>query len=119
MTEELDLILNGYRLEFAAITQEMKHLRADLLKEKTTDSLPEWIDLRRAVELKGGPAYETYRTKYFLQPCCGRNSKLIGGRKCWPRDEVIQWLAITDSGLLEYAGTYKVSIPENYAKRSK
>jgi hypothetical protein len=77
------------------------------------------VDLRRAVELKGGAAYETYRTKIFLQPCCGRNSKLIGGRKCWPREEVIQWLGITDSGLLEYAGKYKVSIPENYAKRSK
>jgi hypothetical protein len=118
MTTEIELILNGYRLEFAAITQEMKRLRADLADRQKADTLPEWINLRQAVELKGGPAYETYHTKLFLQPCCGRNSKLIGGRKCWPKNEVLDWLGITDSGLKEYAGKYKVSIPENYARRT-
>lgn len=115
---ELELILQGYNITLASLSQEIKALRIDLEKKSRTENLPDWLTLREAVSLKGGPAYETYRTNYFLQPCCGRNSKIIGGRKCWSRQDVLAWLGITDSGLNEYAEKWKVTLPENYKRRS-
>jgi hypothetical protein len=115
---QTELILQGYKLEMATLTQEIQSLRADIEKKSRIDSLPEWVTLEMAVSLKGGPALATYRTKFFLQPCCGRNSKLIGGRKCWSRKDVIDWLSITDAELKNYAHAWNVTIPANYERRS-
>lgn len=119
MSPELDLILNGYRLEFAAITQELKGLRAELTKKTLTDNLPEWINLERAAELKGGPALSTYQTRLFLQPCCGRNARLVGGRKVWRKEDVIRWLDVDDAALVDYAREYHATIPDTYVRRAK
>jgi hypothetical protein len=115
---ELELILQGYNVALGTLTQTIQSLRIDIEKKSRTENLPDWITLDIAVSLKGGPAYETYRTKLFLQPCCGRNSKSVGGRKCWRREDVIDWLTITDSELKRYAEKWKVSLPENYERRS-
>jgi hypothetical protein len=115
---ESELILQGYKLELAALTREIQSLRFDIEKKSRTDALPEWVTLEIAVSMKGGAALATYRTKLFLQPCCGRNYKLVGGRKCWKREDVINWIEITDNELKNYARNWKVTIPENYEKRS-
>jgi hypothetical protein len=117
-TTELEMILQGYSIAISTLTQEIQALRIDIQKQKRIDNLPDWINLETAVSLKGGPAYQTYRTKLFLQPCCGRNYQYVGGRKCWRREDVLDWLAITDSSLKAYAEKWKVSIPENYERRS-
>ena len=67
----------------------------------------------------GGASITFYRQKPFLQPCCGLNYKLVGGRKCWKKDDVIAWLAITDESLSRYAKSRGVSLPEIYKKRER
>jgi hypothetical protein len=115
---QTELMLQSLKLEMASITKEMQSLRQEIEKKTRIEALPEWVTLEMAVAIKGGPALATYRTKLFLQPCCGRNSKLIGGRKSWARQDIVDWLAITDSDLKDYAGKWNVSIPEVYEKRS-
>jgi hypothetical protein len=118
ITTELEMVLQGYSIAISTLTKEIQALRIDIQKQKRIDNLPDWITLEAAVSLKGGPTYQTYRTKLFLQPCCGRNYQSVGGRKCWKREDVLDWLAITDSGLKAYAQKWNVSIPENYERRS-
>lgn len=83
------------------------------------NNLPEWVTLDTACKLKGGGALETYRAKLFLQPCCGTNAQYVCGRKSWHKQDVIEWLSVTDHSLKVYAEKYGVTIPANYAKRSK
>jgi hypothetical protein len=116
MPPELDLILNGYRLEFASITQELKNLRIEMAKKSFADGLPEWINLERAAEMKGGAAFSTYKTRLFLQPCCGRNFRLVGGRKVWRKEDVIRWLDVDDDGLAEYAREFHATLPDTYTR---
>lgn len=85
-------------------------------KEETSRNrdLPEWITLDHAARLKGGAAFATYETKYWLQPCCGLESKRVGGRKAWKKDAVIEWLGISDDKLPEYASRFGAVIPDKY-----
>ncbi|MDR3138446.1 MAG: hypothetical protein LBT95_02105 [Treponema sp.] len=115
---ELEMVLQGYSIAISTLTQEIQALRIDIQKQKRIDNLPDWINLKTAVSLKGGAAFPTYRSKLFLQPCCGRNYQFLGGVKCWRREDVLDWLAIADSGLKAYAENWHVSIPENYERRS-
>jgi hypothetical protein len=118
MTAEENLILQGLKIEMAALTQEIQKLRIDTEAPPLYEGVPQWITLEAAAKLKGGAALATYQTKLFLQPCCGLNYKLIGGRKCWRREEVIRWVSITDADLKKYAVEWQVRIPENYERRS-
>ncbi len=118
MTGTENLILQGLKLEIATMTAEIQKLAVKTSSPSCPSPLPEWINLETAVSMKGGAAFATYRTKLFLQPCCGLNFKLIGGRKCWRREDVIRWVSITDADLKAYAEEWKVSIPKEYEKRS-
>jgi hypothetical protein len=118
MNAEESLVLQGLKLEIANLALEIGRQRAEAEKRGRLDSLPEWISLEVAAALKGGPALCTYRQKSFLQPNCGLGWRLVGGRRCWSRADVIEWLGITDAGLKRYAAARKVKIPENYEKRS-
>jgi hypothetical protein len=69
--------------------------------------------------IEGGASLNFYRQKLFLQPCCGLNYKMIGGRRCWKKEDVVAWLSITDEDLKEYAEKRRVEIPGVYQKRSK
>jgi hypothetical protein len=113
-----DLILQGLKLEMATMTAELQKLAAKVCSPAGPVSMPEWVNLETAAGLKGGAALSTYQTRLFLQPCCGLNYRLIGGRKCWKRDDVIRWLAITDADLKSYSAEWKVTIPVIYKKRS-
>lgn len=75
--------------------------------------LPEWLTLEQAVMIKGGGSLSTYKTRYVYQPCCGRNSKKIAGRKCWKKEDVLEWVQVTDDLLPEYAAKWGVSFPQN------
>jgi hypothetical protein len=117
MNAEEKLILQGFKISIESLGLAIRELRASSAARNLED-IPEWVNLETAATLKGGPALATYQTKLFLQPCCGRNYKLVGGRKCWHRDFIIPWLAIDDSALKAYADEWKVNLPEIYAKRS-
>ena len=82
------------------------------------ESIPEWVTLQQAAKYKGGAAFDTFKTQYWLQPCCGLNSRKIGGRKVWKREDVIEWLSVTDDQLWEYASGKGASIPTKYEKIS-
>ena len=118
MNAEENLILQGLKIEIAALTQTVQELVVNSEARKRYETAPEWITLEAAAEMKGGAALATYQTKIFLQPCCGLNYRLIGGRKCWRREEVIRWIGITDADLKKYAAEWRVSIPKNYERRS-
>lgn len=72
--------------------------------------LPENVTLNLAAERKGGPALSTYRTRPFLQPCGGQNSFRVGGRKCWKKADVEEWLSVDDSQLETYLQKFGVKI---------
>lgn len=102
------LVLSTNRL--ITLLEEQKTTQNNM-EVSTSEILPEWVTLELAVEKKGGGSLATYRTRYYLQPCCGRNFKRIAGRKCWKREDVLTWIQITDELLPEYAQKWGVSLP--------
>ncbi|MGP1427480.1 MAG: hypothetical protein ACTTKB_04595 [Treponema sp.] len=119
-------IMNQNEYEFRVLDLKISQA-ISLLKENRENAersdfyktIPEWVTLEIACKLKGGGAFLTYKTKPFLQPCCGTNFCYVCGRKSWNKQDVIEWLSVTDHSLKIYAQKYGVTIPENYAGRSK
>jgi hypothetical protein len=120
MNAEENLMLMGMKLSIDKLAFEIARQREDEAAKTRYGDLPEWITLEHATALKGGAAKNTYRQKLFLQPCCGKNYRLVGGRRCWRRDDVIEWLGITDdNGLKSYAENLGVQLPEIYLRRGE
>jgi hypothetical protein len=117
MNAQESLVLQGVQLAVDRLALEIATQRKDAEEQARFKSLPEWVTLEQAAAVKGGPALVTYRQRPFLRPCCGRNFKMVGGRQCWHRDRVIEWLGITDAELKRYATAHNVKLPENYEKR--
>ncbi|GHV90413.1 hypothetical protein AGMMS50268_09160 [Spirochaetia bacterium] len=117
MNAEENLVLQGLKLEIANLALQIAGQRQAEVEAGQYRSLPEWVTLEQAAALKGGPSLTTYRQRQFLQPCCGRDYRIVGGRHCWHRDEVIRWLRITDVELKRYAAERSVKLPETYEKR--
>ncbi|WP_461255783.1 hypothetical protein [Treponema sp. R80B11-R83G3] len=113
-----ELLLQGHQIELAKLTLAFNQLAETVTAKSKYDDIPEWLTLEAAVKLKGGGALASYKNDLILQPCCGTNSKLIGGRKCWHKNNVIDWLNISDSDLKAYAEKWKVKLPEKYLRRS-
>jgi hypothetical protein len=141
MNESENLTLQGIQLGLDRLSLEIAKGREEAARRGQYDDLPEWIDLEQAVELKrgicpqkkraesgqsrdkdavvmGGASLMTYRQKLFLQPCCGRNYKMVGGRRCWKKEDVIAWLTITDENLKKYAEKHGGELSEVYQKRA-
>jgi hypothetical protein len=131
MNADERLLLQSFDLTIKGLVVEIAKQRQEAQMKSRYNDLPEWIDLEQAISLKrgvsqkkssaegyGGASLHTYRQKLFLQPCCGFNYKLVGGRKCWKKDDVIEWLGITDEELKSYAEKRKVKLPDVYQKRS-
>jgi hypothetical protein len=118
MNAEENLTLLGLKLSIDKLTFEIAQQRQEDAAKSRYSDLPEWINLDMAISLKGGAAKATYRQRPFLQPCCGKKYKLVGGRRCWRRDDVIEWLDITDDdGLKNYSKNQNVELPEIYLRR--
>jgi hypothetical protein len=112
--------LQGLTLSVQKLSYEIAKQREEQAAASERSDLPEWLNLEQVAALKGGGALSTYRQKLFLQPCCGKNQRLVCGRRCWNRKDVIEWLAITDDkGLVEYAQRWGVALPETYLKRGE
>jgi hypothetical protein len=136
MNEAENLVLQGLLLSVDRLGLEIAKQRQEAQSRGSYAGLPEWIDLEQAVTLKrgvcavkkrggngepsaGGASLTFYRQKLFLQPCCGRNYRRVGGRRCWKRDDVIKWLAVTDEDLSVYAETRGVKLPKVYEDRAQ
>ena len=118
---ELKYTQSGTACTTFSIAVNKSYKKDDTWEERVHffNNLPEWVTLDTACKLKGGGALETYRAKLFLQPCCGTNAQYVCGRKSWHKQDVIEWLSVTDHSLKAYAEKYGVTIPANYAERSK
>lgn len=118
MKNEDSIALHGMQIAIDRLSMEIAKQRQEAKEQARFKGLPEWVTLEQAAALKGGPALNTYKQKSFLRPCCGRKYRIVGGRLCWHRDEVIAWLDITDHELKKYADKFGAKIPENYERRS-
>jgi len=116
--KEIELILQGHQIELSKLTLAFNELKNTIGNKTKYDNLPEWVTIDLAVQLKGGCSLIHVKNMLFLQPCCGTNSKSIGGRKCWRLKDVIDWLEITDNDLKNYAEKWGVTLPKNYERRS-
>ena len=112
------LTLHGMQIAIDRLAFEIAQQRKEAEEQSRFKGLPEWVTLKQAAALKGGPTYTFYGQKSFLMPCCGKNWRMVGGRRCWHRYDVIIWLGITDKELKQYADKHNTKLPENYAKRS-
>jgi hypothetical protein len=119
MTATENFALQGLKLEVANLTMEIAKQREEQSLKSKYDDLPAWLTFEQSQSLKGAPAVASMRSKPFLQPCCGKKYHLIGGRKCWRKEDVLEWLSITDDELKQYADRHGVELPDNYRKRSK
>ena len=114
---ELDLDIQSLNIQCERILRSIEEVKKQQNKlAQYKEELPAWINIEQAAKLKGGGALETYKTNTFLQPCCGSNSSRVLGRKCWRREDVIEWLLVDDSLLEEYAKKCGVPVPEKYMK---
>jgi len=118
MKDNESLALHGMQIAIERLTMELAKQRQEAEAQARYKDLPEWVTLKQAAALKGGPTFITYEQKSFLMPCCGKNSEIVGGRRCWHRDDVIVWLGITDKKLKQYANKYSTRLPDTYEKRS-
>ena len=132
MNEMENLYLQSLKMSVDTLTLEIAKQRQEAESRGRYASLPEWLDLEQAVNLKrglrgrgeddpfvGGASITFYRQKPFLQPCCGLNYKIVSGRRCWKKEDVIAWLEITDESLAAYAAVRKETLPDTYKKRGK
>jgi hypothetical protein len=130
------LILQGVQLAIDRLSLEVAQQREEARSRGKYEGLPEWLDLEQAVTLKrglcprkmrvvddeplpGGASISAYRCRQFLQPCCGKNYRLVGGRRCWRKEDVIEWLGVTDEELGEYADKHESALPDIYQKRGR
>ena len=104
--------MNGIEYEIADIRCKLTYIADAMRRQEELDRLPEFITLEQAAKLKGGASLNTYKSRQHLQPCGGTNSVRVGGRKCWRKELVVEWLTVDDSFLELYlekfgAGTNK------------
>jgi hypothetical protein len=113
-----NLFLQSLDLKLSQLIIDINTKEKDAEKESLLRDLPEWVNLQLAAKKKGAAALDTFKTQYWLQPCCGLKSKRVGGRKAWRRDDVIEWLEISDDKLWDYAQKMGASIPSKYKNRT-
>lgn len=90
-------------------------------KKENTDEEKEFYTVAECAAMKGGAALATFKSNRFLLPGCG-NSKYeayIGGRLCFPKDEVKRWLKVTDGDYGEYAESCGLILPDKGQKLIK
>jgi hypothetical protein len=119
MNAEENMMMQAIEIALSRLTMEIAKQRQESAMKSRYDHLPEWITLEQAVKVKGGPKLNTYRQRPSLQPCCGLNYRLVGGRRCWKKEDVIEWIEVSDEVLKKYAENKGIEIPEVYKKRNK
>ncbi len=108
--EQLALATLDVKLDEVMKAIKLQEKKSDI--KELSDDLPEWVTLNLAIKRKGGCALATYRQHPWLQPCGGVNFRRVGGRKAWRRQDVIEWLTISDDMLSEYVSRWGVKIKE-------
>ncbi len=108
------LNLQSLILELQKQQLQMQQLQAFILQQDFQKQIPEYVSLKEAAKLKGVTSYENLQKKPWHQPCCGTRIVRLNGHRCWKRQDVIEWLAVDDSTLEEYARRMKVDISRHF-----
>ncbi len=119
----LDLEVKTLQIQNEKLFRAIEEVHT-LLQNPEEQSLliKEFYTIEDCAKLKGGAALNTYKASRFLLPGCGnsRYAAYIAGRLCFPREEVIRWLKITDAQYIDYARECGISmIPEKFLKLAK
>lgn len=76
MTKE-EYTLETIRCQLSYILESVEKLPGTLLRQED-EELPEFVTLELAARVKGGAMYNTYRSRYYLQPCGGHEERPRG-----------------------------------------
>lgn len=118
----LDLVMIQRQNEMLIHQVDELHRMLESPEEKTI-ATKEFYTLEECWQMKGGCSLNTLKANAFLRVGCGnpKYSRFIGGRLCFPKDEVFRWLKITDGPeYLEYAKSCGIKIiPEKYLRLSQ
>lgn len=101
-------------LELQKQQLQMQQLQAFILQQGFQKQIPEYVSLKEAAKLKGVTSYENLQKKPWHQPCCGTRIVRLNGHRCWKRQDIIEWLAVNDSNLEEYARKMQVDISRHF-----
>lgn len=93
---------------------QLQQLQTFILQESFQRKIPEYVSLKEAAQLKGVTSYENLQKKPWHQPCCGTRIVRLNGHRCWKRQDIIEWLAVNDSNLEEYARRMNVDISRHF-----
>lgn len=118
MQRDFDLELKQIQLQNERLFRELEEIQKTLSTPSENVAYEkQFYTIEDCAGLKGGAALNTFKCNRFLLPGCGnpKFSAYIAGRLCFPRDEVMKWLKVTDSGYLEYAKECGITVvPEKY-----
>ena len=116
--KNLDLELKEIKLQNEKLLRELDEVHKMLATVvPQSESRKEFYTIEECAEMKGGAALNTYKANRLLLPGAGNPlyTSYIGGRLCFARDVVIEWLRITDADYVEYARRCGITIiPEKY-----
>ena len=118
--KNIDLELKEIQLQNEKLIREIAEVHRILeTVMPQSEKQKEFLTVEDCAELKSGASKNTYKTNRFLLPGCGnpKYASYIGGRLCFARDVVMEWLHVTDADYVEYARRCGIStIPEKYAR---
>ncbi len=124
MQNNFDLELKQIQLQNERLLRELAEVHK-LLESPEENKIPikEFYTLEECWQMKGGCSLNTLKANAFLRVGCGnpKYSRYIGGRLCFPKDEVFRWAKICDGPeYISYAKSCGVTIiPEKYIRLSQ
>ena len=121
--KNLDLEIKEIQLQNEKLIRELAEVHQLLNSvQPQTENQKEFYTIEECASMKGGAALNTYKANRLLLPGAGNPQYVsyIGGRLCFARNVVDEWLHITDADYPEYARRCGVSIlPEKFAVLAK
>lgn len=119
--KNFDLELKEIQLQNEKLIRELAEVH-QLLETVVpqSENEKEFYNVEECALMKGGAALNTYKaSSRWLLPGAGnpKYASYIGGRLCFHRDVVFEWLHITDAEYIDYARRCGITIiPEKYAR---
>jgi hypothetical protein len=122
--KNFDLELKEIQLQNEKLIRELAEVHQLLATVvPQNENKKEFYTIEECAIMKGGAALNTYKASArWLLPGAGnpKYASYIGGRLCFHRDVVLEWLHITDADYPEYARRCGIIvIPEKYARLSQ
>lgn len=114
VTDLSELNYQSLLIEIQKVECLVNSLASLVASEIFNREIPEYVSLKEAARLKGVTSYKNLMKKPWHQPCCGTNSVRVNGHRAWKRQDVIEWLDVTDSNLEQYARSKNVDISRHF-----